>query len=147
MKKGNLIPYIIIISFVAFATFVGSFIFRAVNTPVNLESEDYYQKEIAFQSHIDKVKRSKPYSEEFNIKLQGKQVVFTVPNDLISFQSKIHLFRPSDNKMDKFLELRLDTRTMNFDISTLQKGIWMIKIDVEKGKDSYYFEESIEIFK
>ena len=73
MKKGALIPYVIIGAFIAFAIFVGSFIIKAVNTPINLESEDYYQKEIMYQSHIDKVKRSRPYSEEFKITLKDEQ--------------------------------------------------------------------------
>lgn len=145
MKKGALIPYVIIAAFIAFAVFVGSFIIKAVNTPINLESEDYYQKEIMYQSHIDKVKRSKKYDNEFNIKLKDKQVQFNVPKDLIGFQSNIHLFRPSDNTMDQTLKLRLDAPKMSFDVSALQKGLWMIKINVTKDDQSYYFEQAIEI--
>jgi hypothetical protein len=145
MKKGSLIPYIIISAFIAFAIFVGSFIIKAVNTPINLESEDYYQKEIMYQSHIDKVKRSRQYEEEFNIELKGQQIQFNVPSDLIGFQSNIHLFRPSDNTMDQTLNLRLDARKMSVDVSALQKGIWMIKIDVTKGEQSYYFEQPVKI--
>jgi nitrogen fixation protein FixH len=145
MKNGRLIPYIIIIAFIAFATFVGSFIIRLVNTPINLESDDYYKKEIAYQSHIDKVKRSAIYKDEFKIKLVDKNVLLIIPEDLLGYQSQVQLFRPSNNELDQHLTLRLDSKKMSIDISSLQKGIWMIKINLEKGDKSYYFEKGLDI--
>lgn len=143
--KGKFIPYIIIGTFVGFALFVGSFIYRATQTDLNLVSKDYYKKEIEYQSHIDKLKRSSKYENQISVKAVNGQMDLHFPEELIGFKGKIQLFRPSNSKLDQSMEMRLDAKKISIDVSELIAGAWEVKMDLSKGDETFYFERSIEL--
>ncbi len=144
MKQGKLIPYIIIGGFIAFASFIGSFVYKAMKKPVNLVKKDYYENGIQYEQQIKKIERSKKYKNDFKIAINGKQLEIDVPKDLIGFQSEVHLFRPSDKSLDQKIALRLDASKMKINISGIKTGFWDVKINLEKGDLTYYFEQQIE---
>jgi hypothetical protein len=55
-------------------------------------------------------------------------------------------YRPSDPEKDFSVPLQLnDSIQQVFDISKMDKGRWMIKIDWFMGGKEYYFEEGVVI--
>ena len=62
-------PRVIIGFFILFAIFIGNFVRMAMKSDVDLVSKDYYQKEIAFQEHINSVSETKENNAEIQITL------------------------------------------------------------------------------
>src|SRR6478735_10166844 len=91
-------PRVIIGFFILFAIFIGNFVRMAMKSDVDLVSKDYYQKEIAYQQHINTVTQTKENNAEIQITLAeaAGQLVIAFP-DFYQGQKvtgTVHFFRP-----------------------------------------------------
>ncbi|MFT2008064.1 FixH family protein [Pontibacter sp. 13R65] len=148
-KNFTLWPYAIVVCMVLFMGYIASFVYKAMNQDVDLVSKNYYEQEIAYQEHIDKVGRTAAigdvtlsYSEE------AESVLLQLPETLKGkqVQGKITLFRPSDDKLDQELPLQ-PGRDMSQLIETknLEKGLWKVRVNFSEGTKTYYTEETIQL--
>ena len=118
------------------------------NLDIHLVEDNYYEKELVYQERIDKFNNT--------LTLSGKISILTEPGILViqfpplepddSPEGSVLFYRPSDPGKDVTLPLQLnDSLQQAFDISNLDKGRWMIKMDWKMGGKEYYFEEGIFI--
>jgi hypothetical protein len=132
---------VFILAIVAFYLFIA-------NLDINLVEDNYYEKELVYQERIDKLNNT--------LSLPGKISVMKQPGILViqfpaleagnSPEGLVLFYRPSDPAKDFILPLQLnDSLQQAFDVSKLEKGKWIIKLDWKTGGKEYYFEESIFI--
>ena len=57
---------------------VGSFIYKATQKSVNLVQKDYYQQELEYDKHLAKIKRSRPFKQQVNLRQEGEFLKFSV---------------------------------------------------------------------
>ena len=136
---------------IAFVIFMGGTISTAVflmNKDVNLVADDYYDQEINYQQHINRMERTSQLEEKQIIFFDGSTVKITIPKVLVSkrLSGEIYFYRPSDSNSDIKITLIPDTSGLQvIPVERLEKGYWKIKVSwLSNGKD-YFSEDRILI--
>jgi nitrogen fixation protein FixH len=143
-------PRVIIGFFILFAIFIGNFVRMAMKSDVDLVSKDYYQKEIAFQDHINTVTQTKENNAEIKVTLAeaAGQLVVAFPEFYAGkkVNGAVKFFRPSDAKLDFEIPLNLnDARQQFIPVEKLQTGFWKVQVSSEVDGKSYFTEQSISL--
>ena len=143
-------PRVIIGFFVLFAIFIGNFVRMAMQSDVDLVSKDYYQKEIAFQEHINTVAQTKENNAEIQVTLAeaAGQLVVAFPEFYKGQKvaGTVQFFRPSDAKLDFEFPLNLnDARQQFIPVEKLEKGRWKVQVSSEANGKSYFTEQIITL--
>lgn len=137
----------IVIAFIVFAIVIGSLVVISLNQEVGLVAPDYYQQEIAYQDQIER-------KENFNA-LKSKPIIKKVAENvlIVDFPKELYttfvngnllLFRPSNAKLDRKLEIVLDSEgQQRIPVSDMIKGMWKIKMSWKAIDDVEYYSESI----
>jgi len=142
MNWGNYI----VVSFIAFGMFIGYMAFVSFQQNVDLVAEDYYQQEIAYQDHIDKVDNTRNMAGKVNIQQQNGQLSIRFPEAMHPISGQIVLFRPSDAALDRNFEIRVnDSREQTISTANLVKGMYKVKVDWTNGSEDFYTEETLFI--
>ena len=143
---GRYIPYVIISAFIAFGIFVGSFIWKASQSEVNLVSKDYYQKELEYQDRIDVLERSAVFSDSVHVVVENGVVGVVIPEILVGAKGDLHFYRPSNHQIDELVAY-LPTKTLTkLNMVHLKKGFWVLKISLATDQGvSYFFERNLTI--
>jgi nitrogen fixation protein FixH len=125
-----------------------AFYIYITNLDINLVEDNYYEKELAFQERIDKLNNTQSLSGKINITKETGVIIIQFPeiDPGLSPEGSVLFYRPSDPKKDFTLTLQLDDSLRQaFDISKLDPGRWLLKLDWKMGGKEYYFEEGIFI--
>ncbi|MCH7398923.1 FixH family protein [Belliella sp. DSM 107340] len=111
---------------------------------IHLVTQNYYEEEIKYQDQIDKIVNANTLDYEvLTYNTQVKRVVMNLP---LGSKGTLHLFRPSDARLDKKIEfqlINLDENTV--DVSSLKSGYWKVKLTWEENGIAYYEEKKINI--
>jgi nitrogen fixation protein FixH len=135
------------IVFVVFAVGILIMVRISMNREVDLVSDDYYQQELRHQDQIESERRSNNLSEHTSIGVSSGEVALKLPKSFSpdSTSGTLTFYRPADRHKDFIVTLRLDsTNTQLVSTSSLQKGLWKLKVRWAHHQD-YYHEESILI--
>lgn len=116
----------------------------------DLVEPDYYEKELAYQQQLDRIKRAEalplPLTWRYD---RGEQIViirFPKDNSASTVSGTIRLFRPSDASLDLVHSIEADSVGVQLlDVSQLAGGLWKMQIDWTSGALQYYKEESVVI--
>lgn len=136
----------ITVLYVGFALFMVGFLVVSTFHKVDLVEDNYYDKEIAYQQHIDKVKRTKALVHPLTWKRENKTLVLQFPKDLGNLGGTIKLYRPSDAKHDLILPVNPDeSGVQGISLSALERGLWRMRVDWKSGNVTYYNEDVIFI--
>lgn len=143
-------PRVIIGFFILFAIFIGNFVRMAMRSDVDLVSKDYYQKEIAYQQHMNTVAQTKENNAEIQITLAeaAGQLVIAFPEFYAGQKvtGTVKFFRPSNAKLDFELPLNLNEARQQFiPVDKLEKGHWKVQISNEVNGKSYFSEQIITL--
>ncbi|MDB5274562.1 MAG: hypothetical protein JWO58_2929 [Chitinophagaceae bacterium] len=136
---------LITLSFVCLMT---GLVIAAFRQNVDLVTEDYYGKELQFQSQIDKQKNYSQLQEGILCEQNDSNLVVTFTNDFKNQEIKGQalLFRPSDASKDIYLKLEPVHGVQKIDKHQLIPGLYTIQLDYTVADKSYYFEENIMIY-
>ena len=115
------LPIVLLIVFVIFSS----------NNSLKLVERDYYQKEINYQSQIDKETRANQLSQEVNIFNNTEGVILQFPSIFVAENIKgtVTFFRPSDSNLDFSVQINLNNEGIQIIRTTeINKGAWIIKV-------------------
>lgn len=133
--------------YLSFVAFMGFMVWKCLQQKdINLVSEDYYQKEIAYQNNIDQMNNTNQLSKEltFNYKPDSQQIMLNFPKESIGSTGEINFYRPSDAKKDFAVKLDIaNAESQTIPVSTLDKGLWVVKVSWNKDGKGYYKEEKM----
>ena len=138
----------LVIVFVVFAVGILIMVRMSMNREVDLVSDDYYQQELRHQDQIESEGRSNNLSEHPNIRVTSGEASLTLPKFFSpdSTSGTLTFYRPADRHKDFIVKLRLDsTNTQLVSTSSLQKGLWKLKVRWAYHHQDYYHEEAIVI--
>ena len=131
------------------AALIGFVIFSSFNT-VDLVSDDYYNREIAYQKQIERIKRARSLAQPLTWAYdREKQIIaFQFPDTLVRdrITGRIHFFRPSDARKDRLEPVGVDSNNRQI-ISTVgfSPGFWRLKISWRYNEREYYDEFAVFI--
>ena len=132
------------ISFMAIMLFM---VYRSTFENRDLVMEDYYQKDLEYQSHLDRISNAKKLPVDLKITKEAEQYIrFSFPKDLKTIKGTVLFYRPSDKKQDVSLGIKVNQENdFVFPISKLQKGGWRVKVDWEGDDVPFYKEVNLTI--
>jgi nitrogen fixation protein FixH len=136
------------IVFVVFAIGILIMVRISMNREVDLVSEDYYQQELRHQDQIESERRSNDLSEQMSIGVAPGELTLKLPRSFSpdSTSGTLMFYRPADRQKDFIVKLKLDSaNTQLVSTSSLQKGLWKLKVRWAHHHLDYYHEEAIVI--
>jgi len=120
----------------------------AVRQDFDLVDNDYYQKSITYQQHIEKVENTAALEQKIVFKLSADSLKLSFPNleNYGNYSGEIHFYSPVEARRDFSLAVKPDSTWMQIiDLKNLEKGRYQVKTDWTANGVSYYQEEEITI--
>jgi len=120
----------------------------AVRQDYDLVDNDYYQKSVNYQQHIEEVKNTAALAEKIKFDQSADTLKITFPNmgNAQEYSGEIHFYSPVEEKRDETVKLNLNSNFIqSIGLKSMKSGRYTIKIDWSAGKVSYYQEEEITL--
>ncbi len=141
-------PAGIVLALSAFIIFILSFVFKATFLPEydhHLVSDDYYKDEMNYQQEINKLNKAAALNEDVSLTkvAEGLLVKFPVEFDPEKITGTISFQRPSNDKIDFQLPIKLTTTDYLILDDQLVQGIWNVKIEWTTNCITYLFKEKL----
>lgn len=136
---------------IALVVMIGGMIFLvsiAIRQDYDLVDNDYYQKSVNYQQHIEKVKNTEALAEKIRFDQSSDTLKITFPNlgNIQEYSGEIHFYSPVEEKRDETIKLKLNGNfVQSIGLKSLKSGRYTVKMDWSVGKVSYYQEEEITI--
>ncbi|MDD8018943.1 MAG: FixH family protein [Bacteroidota bacterium] len=148
MKKKSLWGFWIVVSFIVFAGVTFTMVYISMNTNVDLVTDNYYEKELKYQQHIDMVKSTNSLSDQIALNFTPTTLVVSFPKiaERTKYSGTMNFFRPSDKSKDFSKDIRIDSSySQTIGTDRMAKGMWRIKISWNVGNNQYYNEQPVII--
>lgn len=135
--------------FIAMAVFMGFILTLVISLTmhhVELESEDYYQKDLKYSQEIDALENANALEEKIDVIALEEGLAIQIPDQLEVNQVTINLKRPNDENMDQSFEME-QQKTLIIPAELLEKGKYNVELNYRKGakpflqKHTIYFNE------
>ncbi|NMM50241.1 FixH family protein [Marinigracilibium pacificum] len=137
----------IILAFVFFILIMGTLVTVAMKQDFHLVEEEYYKEELAYQGVIDKVENYNSLSVKPEISVNDEEGVLVVEFDEnnIPEEGLVHFFRADNPAHDRKINLVKNERGSSyvFDISLMEKGKYLLKLNWKDSSKEYYTEKPI----
>lgn len=135
----------IAVLYVGFMALILTLVFTCFGQKTELESKDYYSKELNFQRQIDATNNTAHLSKPIEHRINGRTVEIGFPSELLAkdFNGTVNFIRPSDSSKDKLFKLvpNAEGKQILKDASFI-KGVYKMQLSfISNGKS--YFEEDI----
>lgn len=136
--------YRITLLYVGFVAMIITMVSLTMREKVDLVDKNYYQKELEFQSKLDKMNRANALEEKMNWRVSNDAVVFTFPEGEIG--GTILFFRPSDSAKDRKFTIQADeTGKQTISKKELASGLYKVEVDWSNSGQTYFNEGMITI--
>jgi hypothetical protein len=134
------------VAMVGFMLFILYMVVTLMSKSTDLESEDYYQKEIDFEQEISAIANMNGLKEKVEVSQNDNYVLVQFPEleDIDSIE--VILFRPNNEKDDQLFVLK-DSKSLLIPKSKLNIGIYEMDIQFKIKDKKYLKKETIRINK
>lgn len=135
----------IAILYTTFVLFIAVMVYMAFGEKYDLVTEDYYQKEIEFQSTIDKKDNAKRLTSKLKVGIQDSKVLLDFPQKNSLVEGVVHVFRPSDETLDFEQKFSVQNGIVEMELKQFVSGKYIIKTDWRVDEKDYYQEQTVVI--
>ncbi len=133
----------IVIGMATFMTFIIVLVVGLMTNRVDLESEDYYKREINYQQEITAQENANKLESKIEIISNNEFVIVKVPEGDFS-KIEMHLSRPNDQKMDKLFKIE-GTKSFLINKKDLEKGLYTVELSYLVDNKPCLQKESVTI--
>jgi len=126
--------------YIIFVGTLATVLIKSFGVDHSLVVDDYYAKDIAYQSQYDKAQNnlnSDQLQMKYNQESGQVEIVF---KDQAAASGTIQFYRPSNKSLD--FEVDITENTINVPVRHLPVGKWKVKVDWTVADKDYYKEES-----
>ncbi len=134
----------ITIFMIAFMTFILYMVITLMSKNTDLESEDYYQKEIEFEKEIKASINTNNLKEKVKVTQNEDYVVVQFPNLEELDSISVLMFRPDNEKDDQTFTVE-DSKILMIPLKKLKLGVYDLKIQYQVAGELYMQKESVII--
>ena len=134
----------IVILYGSFVTMMVTLVVLSSQQDIPLVTEDYYEKDLQYETQMRRMANSKELKEDVIIKYdaQAQQINVQFPKEMSNIKGEILCFRPSKEGIDFTLNIEdLEENATEFGTSEMLNGRWKIKI-TWKGDGTIYYKEA-----
>lgn len=137
----------IILAFILFAAFIGALVTICMRQDISLVTREYYKEELDYQAQINRISHTTTLSEKPSIQVEMGDIIKVHYSDFHSIQSgELHLFRPSEAKMDKQFALRRSAETLQyFSTAGMERGMYRARMKWTMNGEEFYIEHVINL--
>jgi len=133
-----------------FVLFTLAIVFIAVFQDFHLVENDYYQKELAYQSRIDEINNANRLPEKPVWVINQTEKILTIkfPESIMDsiVSGNILLYKTSQAGEDMIVKLVPDASGLQLiPLERLNRGLWKIKLDWQDSNQSYFLEGKFAI--
>ncbi len=111
---------------------------------VDLESEDYYQQEIAYQEEIDALRNANKLDEKVEITNHENHIMVSVPDSMSCDELNVEFRRPNDDKLDRSFQPD-NSKTILIEKKELKTGIYNVLISYKVDGQLYLQKSNITV--
>lgn len=131
--------------YLGFVTIILIMVFTSYGHKTELESKDYYARELKFQDQINATENSNRLAEPITYKVMDRSVQIVLPKEILSgsLSGEIMFLRPSDSSKDKLIPLAVDEQGVQTIDPGFVKGVYKMQLSVSSNGKSYYKEAVI----
>lgn len=132
---------IFLIVFVLSLVFV---LFKSMQYDHSLVIDDYYQEDLAYQQHYDKMVNEQLSPLQVEINRKEKQLTIDFPKENTGIAGTLQFYKPDNKSLDFILPLKTDENNrMTVTTQDLVGGLWRIKVDYAANQEAFYYEQKI----
>ena len=134
--------------YTSFVALVIVMVVMSMHQKIDLVSEDYYNKELAFQNQIDEMKNANALTSTITHAFTNSELELQFQPEFKSkkLTGEIVFFRPSDASKDFKTSIVLnEDGKQKIGLSNLSKGMYKMQISWKDEKTPYFSEETIVI--
>lgn len=138
----------IIIAYAAGVCFILYFVVRSMMLNTEMAEENYYDKELAYNTHIQGVDNAKKMTNPIKVSNLSNHIVISIDSSITTGleNGEIHFYNPASEKSDKKYKLEASTSGKYFfNKSVFNKGKYYVKISFDYHQQPYYTEQVIFI--
>lgn len=128
--KGIALAMILFIIFIVVLTTI------LMTRSIDLDSEDYYKKEINYQEEINQINNLKKLKVQPIIKIKNMQLLVQIPDSMNIKNAEITLLRPDNRKLDQRFPIE-GTLFFSIPLDKLVKGKYKYTLKFEADKIKY----------
>jgi hypothetical protein len=99
---------------------------------IDMVTDEYYSKELKYQDQIEKIKNYNLLDEKVQLQINGSLTLKfpKLTDNPLDIAGNIHLYRPSDKRLDLEKEIQLDSAyCLEFEKTDLQAGKYEVIIE------------------
>lgn len=138
----------IILAFVLFMAFIGSFVYRVQSNSKydnELVVDEYYKHDVHFGDELALFQNAQklPHQPQIAVVAEGVQVTFPADIDTKNIQGKMSFYRPSDKKLDFEWPFSESGPTLLIPKSKLAGGLWDITLYWQNKNQSFAVKQTI----
>lgn len=146
----SLWPYGIIAAFAIFITGTVALIVLACSQRTDLVSTDYYEQEIKFQSHLDRLRRTRELDVTGLVAYDAarQRITISLPAEQVrhAVSGRVQLYRPSAAGLDRQLALAPNSSGVQVvETKGLRPGLWKVRVSWTVGENDYFMDRKIVI--
>jgi len=136
---------VVILAFMSFILFLVIKMTTNKDFDHDLVTEEYYAKEMLYQTEIDAETNTNNLSEKIISKKteEGWFLVFPKELDPSKIKGNVFLYRPSNQKLDFSIPLNLTSSSILIPKNKMLEGRWNITIDWTYEDTPYLYKEQI----
>lgn len=143
MNWGNKLVFV----FIAFASLIGTMVYKAMHTKYELVSQDYYKEELRYQDKIDgRINAAKISKIRISQDAEAVEIHLPVEMQGRTVKGEAWFYCKTDAVKDRRIPLEMGTGgTQMVMKNKLPKGNYELKLNWESGSEKYYSEEKLTV--
>lgn len=135
----------ITLSFILFASIIGTIVFLSIRQDISLVDEEYYEEELAYSQQMVRISNFNNLANKPTISNNDDQIHIQFPSELKYDKGTIHFYRPDKAKYDKKWTIEGHELDFYFKRKQFVSGKWKVKVEWEKDGKEYYGEYQLYI--
>lgn len=135
----------IAILYLGFMALILTLVFTCMNNGSELESRDYYARELKYQAQIDATSNANALEHPLDYVVRERSVQLIFPPEVLStdFSGQAVFMRPSDASKDKIIALRPGPEGVQMIDPGFARGVYRMRLSFNSHGKSYYKESTI----
>lgn len=136
----------LILAFGLFVVAVLAVVAFAMTRRVDLVTDSYYERGLAYQKQIDRIDRTRREHAMVVVDVVDGGVLLRFPGTSADVIGEVHAYRPDNGDRDFSLPVGLDTAgAMLLPRGMLGEGVWRLRIAWSRRGEEFYHEARVSI--
>ncbi len=136
--------YFIIALYLLFVTLMVVMVFKSCGQNIGLESKDYYNEELKFQSTIDAKLKGNSWIDSFLVGEKNSNILVVKPKTLTYDSIKLVFKRPNNKDQDKIMVFNSNNE-LTIPKKEFEKGVYQLSIWTYQNNNNILVEKKVII--